>query len=164
MKVDVSRVEEDVASLRELNILCVEPGSESDFLAMAGRTDMLGEFADHLRALSRRPVLVGTHHAGSTIPLLEEAGVRYAGYVTPVNPRGALMLPSQSRAIEAFQAVRDRVVAIKPLAGGRVSPSDAFADVFSEIGVAASMVGVASLEELNEAVHGARRALRCRAE
>jgi hypothetical protein len=164
LKLDVTRVEEAVSSLGELNILCVEPGSESDFLAMVGRTDLLGEFADRLHELSRRPILVGTHHAGTTIPLLEEAGIRYAGYVTPVNPRGALMLPSQSRVIEAIQPVRDRVVAIKPLAGGRVPPQDAFEYVFSEVGVAASMVGVASLEELNEDVRGARRALHVRDE
>jgi aryl-alcohol dehydrogenase-like predicted oxidoreductase len=74
------------------------------------------------------------------------------------------MLPSQSRVIEAIQPVRDRVVAIKPLAGGRVPPQDAFEYVFSEVGVAASMVGVASLEELNEDVRGARRALHVRDE
>jgi hypothetical protein len=164
LKVDMTRVEEAFSSLGEVNVLCVEPGSESDFLAMVGRTDLLGEFADRLHELSRRPILVGTHHAGSTIPLLEEESVRYAGYVTPINLRGALMLPSQNRAIEAIKSVRDRVVASKPLAGGRVPPHDAFEYVFSEVGVAASMVGVASLEELNEDVRGVRRALHHRDE
>lgn len=96
---------------------------------------------------------------GFTIPLLEEESFRYTGYVTPVNLRGTLILPSQNLDIETIKSVRDSGVAIKALAGEMVFPFDTLEYIFFEVGVEASMVVLASLKEANEDVRRVRRVL-----
>jgi len=154
---DRDRLEGALRSLEEYKVLLIEPGSETDFLALTGRTDLLQEIIDHARDHLECPVVVGTHHAGSTIPILENSGIDIEGYVTPVNSLGALMLPTKERALEAIRSYRRPIIAIKPLAGGRILPMEAFRFVYHEAD--GCMIGVASEEELDADVREARRAL-----
>ena len=68
------------------------------------------------------------------------------------------MLPSKSSAEEAIRATRRAVYAIKPLAGGRISPDEAFRYVF-EFDVEGCMVGCASVEEVRVDIEAALRAI-----
>jgi hypothetical protein len=145
-------------SLQGFDVLFVEPGSETDFLAASGRLDLLGRIVDFIRETYRYEVVLGTHHAGSTIPILEGSGIRFHGYMTPINHLGVMMFPTQRLALEAVSNAKKPVIAIKPLAGGRILPEQAFEYVYS---VANScMVGVASEEELDTDVRAARDAQR----
>jgi hypothetical protein len=157
--IDKSTLEKTFNLLEGLNIILVEPGSETDFLALTGRLDVLEELVAYSKDRLRCPVVLGTHHAGSTIPILEGARLDIAGYVTPVNPIGALMLPTQKRALKAIFGSFRPIIAIKPLAGGRVSPSEAFNYVFNEVGAACCMFGAASEEELQVDVEAAKSVL-----
>jgi hypothetical protein len=139
-----------VDSFNGFNVALVEVGSESDFLAMTDRLDLLEEFTDFLKSALKCPILFGIHHAGTTIPILEEKKFKNVGYLTPINRLGALMLPSKKKALQAIQLTKKPIIAIKPLAGGRITPKSAFEHIFHEVGVDASMVGVASELELDE--------------
>jgi hypothetical protein len=158
LKIDWDRVEGCLDGFTELDVRYVEPGSETDFLAMTGRLDLLGELVDRIKGRGFQGVLFGVHHAGTTIPILEEGLTGFEGYVTPLNSRGIMMLPSKSSAEEAIRATRKAVYAIKPLAGGRISPDEAFRHVF-EFDVEGCMVGCASVEEVRVDIEAARRAI-----
>jgi hypothetical protein len=147
LRIDWDRVERSLDVFTGLDVRYVEPGSETDFLAMTGRLDLLGELADRIKGRGFHGVLFGVHHAGTTIPILEEGLQGFEGYVTPLNSRGIMMLPSKSSAEEAIRATRRAVYAIKPLAGGRIDPDEAFRHVF-EYDVEGCMVGCASVDEV----------------
>jgi hypothetical protein len=160
LQINYEGLETALASFKGFKVLFAEAGSESDFLAMTGRLDLLEEFTHFLGTKLRCPVLLGLHHSGTSIPILETSDLDVVGYVTPVNPLGALMLPTQARALKAITASRKSVIAIKPMAGGRVPPREAFEYVFSQVGVDASMIGVASEAEVDEDFPMALKALR----
>ncbi|MBS7610886.1 hypothetical protein KEJ27_01535 [Candidatus Bathyarchaeota archaeon] len=147
IQVDFKLLENRVSAFEEFEKPFINLGSECDFLAMTGRLDILNRLIEWLKSKGFSRVLISSHHAGSTIPIIENSGLKIDGYVTPVNPIGALMLPTAEEALKAIRLVADRVVAIKPLAGGRVNPYEAF-NFLTNNNIKHFMLGVASLEEL----------------
>ena len=66
------------------------------------------------------------------------------------------MLPTQRLALEAVKNASRPVIAIKPLAGGRIPPKQAFDYVYENARVDSCMVGVGSEEELDIDLRAAR--------
>jgi hypothetical protein len=159
LKIDYKRLEEGIRSLSGFKVLIAEPGSETDFIAMTGRFDLLEDFVGTLRGRLNCPVFVATHHAGSTIPILDESKVKIDGYLTPINSLGVMMFPSQETAIRAIKGTKRPVIAIKPLAGGRIRPLEAFRYVYREQKINACMVGVGSESELDEDLRAVKSVL-----
>jgi len=155
MTLDKMGLERMLGALSSFRTLLAEPGSETDFLALTGRTDILEEVVATCSKRLGCPVVVGTHHAGVTIPILDASGILISGYVTPVNSIGALMLPSQEQALEALSKTKKTLIAIKPMAGGRIAPKKAFEYVFKKVGATSCMIGVASETELQRDVQAA---------
>jgi len=150
IRINYEKLKRAVSSLREFRVLFVEPGSETDFLAMTERTDLLSELMDWLRRNFNYPVLLGSHHTGMTIPILDMAEIDFAGYITPVNKAGVMMFPTQEIALEAIRGVKKPVIAIKPLAGGRIAPREALEWISKKTKIAACMIGVGSESEADE--------------
>lgn len=148
LSINYDAVRACLESLQEFNILFVEPGSETDFLVAAGRVDLLNELVEYIRSTYGYEVIFGTHHAGSTIPALDKSGIRFHGYVTPINPLGVMMFPTQQLVLDAVKNTNKLVIAIKPLAGGRIPPKQAFRYVYETANVDSCMVGVGSEMEL----------------
>jgi len=159
LTVDWNVIDEDLQFLAELPVGYVEFGSETDFLAMTGRFDLLGELAERAKGHGFKNVLFGVHHAGMTIPLLRDKLEGFHGYVTPLNPLGVMMFPTKLSAERAVKSVEKTVYAIKPLAGGRVSPKRAFTYVFN-FQVEGCMFGVGSVTELKEDIKAAIEVLK----
>jgi len=154
LAVEWNEIEEDLGFFAELPVGYVEFGSETDFLAMTGRFDLLGELADRAKSHGFKNVLFGVHHAGMTIPKLNDELEGFHGYVTPLNPVGVMMFPTKLSAERAVRSVEKAVYAIKPLAGGRVSPKRAFTYVF-DFQVEGCMIGVGSVPELKQDIKAA---------
>jgi hypothetical protein len=133
----------------DLPVRYAEFGSETDFLAMIGRFDLLGELMDEAKGFGLRDILFGVHHAGVTIPMLNDELNGFQGYVTPLNLLGVMMFPTKPSAERAVRNAEKAVYAIKPLAGGRVSPEKAFNYVF-DFDVEGCMIGVSSVAELKK--------------
>jgi hypothetical protein len=150
LQINYSALQDALTFFEDFSIIGIEAGSESDFLIMSGRFDLLRDFSRFLKETFDRPVFLGIHHAGTSLPLLDQIDLDISGYLTPINKMGALMLPTQARAIEAITSTSKPVIAIKPLAGGRIPPVDAFEYVFQVAHADATMIGVASEEELHE--------------
>ncbi|MCZ6677929.1 MAG: hypothetical protein O7E52_11835 [Candidatus Poribacteria bacterium] len=140
------------------DILVADPGAEIDLLAMTGRFDLIREYIDFLRGRFKT-VITSVHHAGVTLPLLEAEGIDIDGYLTTVNQPGTFMFPTQDIALDAIRNVKKPVIAIKPMAGGRYLGHKAFEFVFDKVGVAASMFGMGTLEQVRETTQAAKEVL-----
>jgi len=162
LSIDWKQIEDSLERFLELPVSYMEPGSETDFLTMAGRFDLIGELVDRIRERGYKGVLLGVHHAGVTIPRLDERLEGLDGYVTPLNSIGVMMFPTQASAEEAIKGTSRAVYAIKPLAGGRVKPKRAFIYAFS-FEVEGCMVGAASVAEVHEDFNVAVEILEARA-
>jgi hypothetical protein len=161
LSIDWKKVEHELENFTDLPVLQIEPGSETDFLAMAGRFDLLGGLIDNIKEKGFKGVLFGVHHAGITIPRIDEELDGFNGYLTPLNKMGLMMLPTKAAAEIALKNTNKRVIAIKPLAGGRVKPEEAFNYVFS-FDVDGCMIGCASIAEVNQDFNVAIEALKKR--
>ena len=151
LKVNWKKWEDRFFKFSDYNVAWVEPGSESDFLAIS-RMDLLEELADRIYELGHK-VLLGIHHAGASIPLIEEERVRIDGYVTPINKLGVMMFPTQQEAEAMIGKVRGAgklIIGIKPLAGGRIEPKEALNHVYKKIRANSCMIGVSSVKEAEE--------------
>ncbi len=106
----------------------------------------LNEWIDMIRDTGAKPA-ASTHSPGTTIPLLDNLG--FEAYLAPVNPMGYGMEPDFESALMAVEQTNKPVIAIKPLAAGKLSPERS---VFQYIYKYAESiaVGIISEEEMVE--------------
>jgi hypothetical protein len=157
LKVNWKKWEERLLKFSCYNLAWVELGSESDFLAIS-RMDLLEELIDRIHERGNK-TLLGIHHAGTSIPLIEEKQIKIDGYVTPINKLGVMMFPTQREAetiIEKARKARKLIIGIKPFAGGRIQPEEALNYVYKKIKVDSCMIGVCSEREAEEDLQIAR--------
>jgi hypothetical protein len=149
LKIDWDVLKARVEEFVDRRIAWIEPGSETDFLAIS-RIELMEELLDRIRELGYR-ALLGSHHFGATFPLIEERQVRgFDGYVTPVNNLGAMMFPDQIIVEDAIRRAREvgrSIIGIKPFAGGRIKPEKALNYIYKTIKADSCMIGVGSVEE-----------------
>lgn len=147
ISINFQHVEDILKIFDGYKLVFVEPGSEIDFLAISKRLDVLNILIDFLKSRFKVPIILGSHHAGVTIPTLEKYQLHFDGFMTPVNILGVMMFPSKELALRAIKKTAKPIIAIKVLAGGRLEPLKAVK--FALKNVKFLMVGVASTKELN---------------
>jgi len=161
LRIDWKTWEKNMDMFSDRRIGWIEPGSETDFLALS-RSDLLGELIDRTRDAGYR-CLLGSHHLGATAPLLDERRIKgFDGYVTPINKLGVMMFPNRREAEKAAAELKDRgklIIAIKPFAGGRIKPKEALTYVFRRMEADACIMGVASEKEAEEDFKTAKEVL-----
>lgn len=164
-KADADRFEIDYGVLEQYlgffagcNILVADPGAEIDLLAAVGRFDLIEEYLRFLRSRFDT-VISSVHHAGITIPLIEEQNINFDGYIVPINEPGMYMFPTQDRVIDAVRNTNKPVIAIKPMAGGRYLGEKAFEYVLNDIGAESVMFGMGTMEQVTETATAARSVL-----
>jgi len=150
LQIDYESLDREITILEDFNILFAELGSETDFLTMTNKLDLLETLVDYVGSRHGHRVLLGAHHAGTTIPKLENSKIKFDGYVTPINRIGAMMFPTRGTALEAIKTIKRPIIAIKPLAGGRIKPREALEHIYKEIGISFCMIGVGSKSEAEE--------------
>lgn len=110
-----------------------------------------------IRAAGASPA-AATHCPGETIPELDRAGLELEAYLAPLNTIGYAMVPDYESTLAALERTDKRVIAIKPLAAGRLTPTPAlFKFIYAHAD--AACVGIASEVEMNETFAAARQAL-----
>ncbi len=157
-EIDYGVLEQYLGFFAGCDILVADPGAEIDLLAMTGRFDLIREYIGFLRKRFDT-VITSVHHAGVTLPLLEQEKIPVDGYLTTVNQPGTFMFPSRDLVIDAIKNASKPVIAIKPMAGGRYLGHQAFDFVFNEVGVAASMFGMGTVDQVRETMGAARDVL-----
>ena len=158
VEVDYGELEQYIGFFDGFDILMADPGAEVDLLAMTGRFDLIREYLAFLKDRFST-VISSIHHAGVTIPLLEREQIDFDAYLTTINKPGVFMLPTPDLAVRAIREASKPVIAIKPQAGGRFLGQKAFDYVFNEIGAAACMFGMGTVEETGETIAEAKKAL-----
>jgi hypothetical protein len=106
----------------------------------------LNEWIDMIRDAGARPA-ASTHSPGSTIPLLDEMG--FDAYLAPVNPTGYGMAPDVESTLNALERTNKAVIAIKPLAAGKLSPEKSVFEYIYRYADSIA-VGITSEEEMEE--------------
>jgi len=159
-EVDYAALDALLDRYRDFTVPLFASNAAFELLVLTQRFDELQRIVDAIR---RRfgGFLLGTHYAGVIIPLVEDAGVRVDGYLTPVNAAGIYMFPTQTHAVDAIRRAGKPVIAIKPLGGGRVPPTKAFHYLFHDLDLPAAMVGIGSLAEAEETLGAATTVLAC---
>ncbi len=147
MVVDYELLNQHLGYFAGFDPFLADAGAEVDFLAIGGRFDLIEEYIAFLRR-HYPAVVTSVHHPGVTIPLLEEREVSFDGYITPVNKLGIFMLPTPDTALAAIRAAEKPVISIKPMGGGRILGSEAFDYVLNDVGVAATMFGLGTIDEV----------------
>lgn len=98
---------------------------------------------------------IATHKPGLTIPWVERENLPVDVVLTPLNSVGYAMDPDFTSSIKAIKECSRRVVAIKPLAAGRLHPAEAFRFVYRYADSAA--VGIVTEDEMKQTYEAALR-------
>ncbi|MBS7622116.1 hypothetical protein KEJ39_00355 [Candidatus Bathyarchaeota archaeon] len=159
IEIDYRKIVGALATLSSMNVTFIELGSETDLLAIGGRLDLLDNMVELLRRCRYR-CLLGSHHAGTTMPILERSKIAFDGYVTPVNKIGVMMFPTKEACEASIRKSGKPVIAIKPFAGGRIHPQQALEYVYRDLALPACMIGVGSEDELRQDLSAALNILR----
>ena len=88
-----------------------------------------------------------THLPGATIPLLDEMG--FDAYLAPVNTVGYGMEPDIESTLKALKQTKKAVIAIKPLAAGKISPEKSVFEYIYRYADSIA-VGITSEKEMEE--------------
>ena len=106
----------------------------------------LSEWIDMIRDAGARPA-ASTHSPGTTIPLLDDLG--FEAYLAPVNTVGYGMEPDVESTLKALERTRKKVLAIKPLAAGKISPEKSVFEYIYRYADSIT-VGITSEKEMEE--------------
>jgi hypothetical protein len=106
----------------------------------------LNEWIDMIRDAGAKPA-ASTHSPGSTIPLLDE--LRFEAYLAPVNIVGYGMEPDVESTLKALERTKKAVIAIKPLAAGKLSPEKSVFEYIYRYADSIT-VGITSEEEMKK--------------
>lgn len=112
-------------------------------------------WTEKIRALGASPA-ASTHYPGETIEELDTAGFDFEVYLAPVNPVGYAMEPNYERTVQALETTDKQIIAIKPLAAGRLKPSESLFKFIYTYADSIS-VGITSEAEMEETYAGAKQ-------
>ncbi|HID28197.1 MAG TPA: hypothetical protein EYP22_10380 [Methanosarcinales archaeon] len=116
--------------------------------------ERLNEWIDKIREIGAIPA-ASTHKPGETIPRLEsldigaKATMQIEAYLTPLNPIGFGMAPNFESALKAIKKTKKQVIAIKPLAAGKLFPEESLFEFIYKYADSIA-VGITSKEEMEE--------------
>lgn len=152
--IDYSLLEQYIGFFHGCDILIADPGAEIDLLAITGRFDLIKEYINFLRK-KFKIVITSVHHAGITIPLLEENNIDIDGYLTPTNKLGMMMFPNRETVEFAVKNTNKPVIGMKPLAGGRFLGEKAFEYVFDKLKINSCMFGMGTIKQADSTIKSA---------
>ena len=115
-------------------------------------------WVEQIRALGASPV-AATHYPGATIEELDKMGFDFEVYLAPVNPIGYAMEPDYESTLKALKTTDKQIIAIKPLAAGRLKPTQSLFTFVYEYADSVS-VGITSDAEMDETYAVAKEAVR----
>jgi hypothetical protein len=117
------------------------------------QSDALNESAlrDTVKSIRDAGIVPGlaTYTPGITIPETDTMGLDIAAYLLPVNKEGKYMQPTKEKTLQAIAHTDKKVVAMKPLAIGKISPREGFPFVLGHCH--GFCVGFTSKEQIDEA-------------
>jgi hypothetical protein len=151
---------EHFATYRRLNgqVLLVH-GQLTDALYVKSQSTMRPEFAAMLKRIREEGFVpaMSTHNAGETIPAAEPFDT--AAINTPINKLAWRMCPCEENVLTAIRDTKKKVIAMKPLAMGRLAPQEGMAYACRIPDVDGIVVGIGHEYEAEETFGAAREML-----
>ena len=152
--------EEHLDAYRALNCqVMLIHGQTTDALYVKAENTMQPEFADLLKRIRDAGFVpaMSTHNAGETIPAAEAFDA--AAINTPINKIMWRMCPCEEAVLNAIRKTKKRVIAMKPLAMGRIAPQEGMDYICRLPQVDGIVVGIGHEYEAEETFAAAQRAL-----
>jgi hypothetical protein len=134
-------------------------GQITDALFRKGTRDFAPEFDQYMVRMRAIGLIPGasTHNGGETVPAM--AGRDVVVINTPVNKIGWRMCPCPEQVLSALARADQVVIAMKPLAMGRIPPAEGMEYALSRPEVDIVLAGAASPAEVEETFGAAARAV-----
>ncbi len=154
--------EADFDTYRELNCqVMLVHGQWSDALFVKAERTMQQEFADTLKKIRDAGFVpaYSTHNAGEVIPAAEAFDA--AAVNTPVNKLTWRMCPCEENVLTAIRNTKKKVLAMKPLAMGRMAPQEGMEYVCRIPDLDGIVVGIGHEYEAEETFGIAAKVLGC---
>jgi hypothetical protein len=138
---------------REIEIM-LEAGAQAVIIHGSLADRDMAFAGENLSRLRERGLVTGiaTHRPGMTIPRVEEIE-EVEIILCPLNKAGMFMEPSVESTLQAIGSSSKRIMAMKPLAAGRLSPQEGLSYISDK--VVGFAVGVASRDEAQETFEAA---------
>ncbi len=145
--------------LRRVNCqVCLVHGQNTDSFFWRPERTFHPEFAELLAQIRAAGFVPGmsSHNGGETIPVAEAFDVAVIN--TPINKIAWRMCPCVEEVLEAVRNSSKRIIAMKPLAMGRLAPEEGLQYIASVPGVNGVVVGIGTPAEAEETFGIAARA------
>jgi len=130
--------------------VCLVHGQVTDSMFWRSEWTFRPEFAELLASIRAAGFVPGmsSHNGGETVPLADNFDVQVIN--TPVNKIGWRMCPCVEQVLEVVRKSTRKIIAMKPLAMGRVAPQEAVEFALQVPGVDALCIGIATPAEAEE--------------
>jgi hypothetical protein len=136
----------EMASFEKLNLGGVILHGQITDMALSSRNpDLIGVFQDVIRDTFNLEPILATHNFGTLLPQLMEWKIRIP-IMAPFNSKGFMMKPSKDECEKLVRGSGCPILAKKVLAGGRLTPEEAFPYLLDK-NVASVVVGIGSVSE-----------------
>jgi len=149
--------EDQLEAYRELNCqVMLVHGQITDALYIKAERTMQQEFAEILKRIRDEGFVpaMSTHNAGEVLPSAESFDA--AAVNTPINKIMWRMCPCEEMVLNAIRQTPKKVIAMKPLAMGRIAPQEGMAYVCRLPQVDGIVVGIGHEYEAEETFGAAR--------
>jgi len=146
--------------LRQVNCqVCLVHGQNTDSFLHRAEWTFFPEFAELLAAIRAEGFVPGmsSHNGGETIGVAENFDVAVIN--TPINKIAWRMCPCEEAVLNAIRKTKKKVIAMKPLAMGRIAPQEGMDYVCRLPQVDGIVVGIGHEYEAEETFAAAQRAL-----
>ena len=153
--------EEHLETYRELNCqVMLVHGQLTDALYIKAQNSMQPEFAEILQRIRGEGFVpaMSTHNGGETIPAADSFDA--VAVNTPINKIMWRMCPCEEMVLKAIRSTGKKVIAMKPLAMGRIAPQEGMDYICRLPDVDGIVVGIGHEYEAEETFGAARDVLR----
>ena len=133
-------------------------GQITDLALSSHNPDILSIFQDVIRESYDLEPILATHNFGLLLPQLIEWKIKIP-IMAPLNSKGFMMKPSKEECEKLVQEAGYQIIAKKVLAGGRLTPEEAFPYLLDKR-VDSVVVGVGSVSEAYHTFAAAKNILK----
>jgi hypothetical protein len=154
-----SMLELELAPFRKFEVPAVIlHGHIADLALVNDNRKVFETYCSFIRNSFRAEPFIATHNFGRSLPKYEEWNLDISGIHASFNKKGFMMRPNASLCEELLEKTDKYILAKKILAGGVLSPEEAF-DYVRGRSIPSVVIGLGSIQEVYHTVAIARQAL-----
>lgn len=149
-------LELELAPFRKFEVPAVVlHGHIADLALVNDNKKVFDVYCDFIRNSFKAEPFIATHNLGRSLPKYEEWDLDISGIQAPFNKKGFMMRPSASICEELLEKTDKYILAKKILAGGTLSPEEAFPYIKGK-NIPSIVIGLGSVQEVYHTLAVAR--------